>query len=615
MTDRIHLGFEVGTGESISVPMHHLAVTGLTRQAGKTTAIEGLLSRLPTDFKALLFSTKRGELSFSQAARVEPFYRQHTDWEYVESLLEAAMKERMRIERSFIITACKGAKTLRQVYNNIVRGRKEARRGFDEAIFTNLQAYFEKVLPQLEEYPFADTLDIGPGPNVMDLGHLSEEVQALVIAACLEEVWSTGRNTILVIPEAWAFLPRQRGNPVKWAAQHVIREGGAVGVFLYLDSQDITGIDTPALKSVGVWLLGQQREKNEVQRVLAQLPIPAKDKPKPEEVMTLPIGHFFVAAENWCRKVYAQPAWLDAETARRVALGEIPAPGPPAPAELVPVLPISTALKATDSLENLETVQNYSTEEDPMMVADLRVQLANAESRWQEMERQVAHLQGQKQQAEEELVTERIAGNRAREAESHTSLALEKLLHQFGVLQTELAAFQGFRDALRTFLCFDDFQPSGGAAGPVDLDALAEKVAARLGTNRPVVQMTPLGALKHRFQEETVARLAAQVQALGDRPRQAILWLLSVDHPAHHREICQSLGFPLAGGSFVAFGKGIKEAVAAGFLADDGQRGLHVTIRQKVVVALASYDPSPEDIEATYQHLVAALANEAGEGS
>ena len=35
---RLHLGYEINTGEPVSIPLHHLAVTGLTRLAGKTTA-------------------------------------------------------------------------------------------------------------------------------------------------------------------------------------------------------------------------------------------------------------------------------------------------------------------------------------------------------------------------------------------------------------------------------------------------------------------------------------------------------------------------------------------------------------------------------------------------
>ncbi|NIS19273.1 MAG: hypothetical protein GWN89_04855, partial [Thermoplasmata archaeon] len=57
-----------------------------------TTTIEAMLSRLPEEFTALVFRTKRGEVEFREATRVQPYYRPSVDWEYVESLLEAAMK-------------------------------------------------------------------------------------------------------------------------------------------------------------------------------------------------------------------------------------------------------------------------------------------------------------------------------------------------------------------------------------------------------------------------------------------------------------------------------------------------------------------------------------------
>ncbi|MBL4571204.1 MAG: hypothetical protein JKY21_08665, partial [Alcanivorax sp.] len=49
-------------------------------------------------------------------------------------------------------------------------------------------------------HTIADRLDLAPGVNVMDLGHLSEEVQGLVIAACLEEAWEHCSNAVLVVP-------------------------------------------------------------------------------------------------------------------------------------------------------------------------------------------------------------------------------------------------------------------------------------------------------------------------------------------------------------------------------------------------------------------------------
>jgi len=128
---------------------------------------------------------------------------------------------------------------------------------------------------------------------------------------------------IVVIPEAWKAIPQGRSSPVKLITEHLIREGGAIGIWVWLDSQDVAGVDKKPLKSVDNWLLGKQREINEVIRTIDQIPLPRSEKPKPEEVMSLKLGHFIVATSEGVKHCYVQPSWLDPEVAKRVALGEL----------------------------------------------------------------------------------------------------------------------------------------------------------------------------------------------------------------------------------------------------------------------------------------------------
>ena len=584
MTDRVHLGFEVGTGKTVSVPLHHAIVSGVTGLSGKTTAIEAMLSRLPEGHRSLVFSTKRGEIPFDGAHPVQPFYRATVDWEYVSGVLEAARKERLKFERSWIIKASRGAKSLRDVYKNIVAALEGGKplRGLDESVWTTLRAYFEKVLPELESQPWAASLNLAPGVNVMHLEHLSEEVQGLVIAASLEEAHRVMSNVVLVIPEAWAYVPQHRGSPVKWAAQHIIRQGRARGVYLWLDSQDVTGVSKDVLKSVDLWCLGRQREINEVKRVLAQLP--SMEKPRPSDIMTLGIGQFYVSAEDEVRLVYVQPRWLDDDRAHQVAMGSLKT------SELTPPLPSAENsiphLASRTVSENPKLSSISTVEEDPMVIAELREQLARVE-----LERDEAknHL-GKKDEQVAKL-----------------QLELDQLRKQVQIWGRQIQVVTDLRAALADFL-----RPalSSESATAPDLDSLVETVAARLGVDHKH-QGPSLEALRHRFQQEVVDRLYQQVQAMDERPRKAILWLLSVGRPAKHMEICRRLGFPEAGASFVKFGTGIKEAVARGFLISTPANGLDQVIRDKVVAELEPYHPAPDEVEATYQHLVAALADSA----
>jgi hypothetical protein len=78
-------------------------------------------------------------------------------------------------------------------------------------------------------------------------------------------------------------------------------------------------VDKRLLKQVGVWILGVQREINEVEHTIDQIPVPKRLRPKPEDVMHLRRGQFFVCYDDVVKRVYVQPAWMSAELARQIA--------------------------------------------------------------------------------------------------------------------------------------------------------------------------------------------------------------------------------------------------------------------------------------------------------
>jgi hypothetical protein len=422
MGEDVLLGYEVGTGEEVRLPLHHVVVTGLTRLSGKTTTLEALIQR--SGRSALAFRTKRGEIGFEDARRVRPFFRERADWMYVQSLLEATMRERMRFERSWIIRATKGARTLEDVLSNVRRAKEKAR-GLSLSVYTTLEAYLELVLPQIEAADFSHSLSLlRDGPNIMDLVGLSVEVQALVIRSVLEEVLAHLRDVIVVLPEAWSFLPQRRGSPVKQIAERFIREGAVLGNLLWIDCQDLAGVDKAILKSVGVWLSGRQQEMNEVQHVLKQIPVPPRLRPKPEEIMTLPVGHFYAAFDEEVRKVYVRPAWLGESVARAVARGRRKVPRPPKRAE------------------EDETMWKEKYDEARKTIGTLERELKRRDAVLRETE-------GRVRDSARELAEAR----------------------------TRLKALEAFRAALGV-------SPTSGEAG-IDLDALVEKVADELARRRP----------------------------------------------------------------------------------------------------------------------------------
>src|ERR1043166_6190508 len=143
----IHLGYEIGTGKPVEIPCRHMVVTGQTQEAGKTTTLEALISR--SGLPAIAFVTKRGEQSFSNARRIDPYFRERADWQFVASVLEATMRERLKFERAWIMRASKGAKTLADVHANVRRLMKDAK-GLSADIYLTLDNYLEIVVPRIE---------------------------------------------------------------------------------------------------------------------------------------------------------------------------------------------------------------------------------------------------------------------------------------------------------------------------------------------------------------------------------------------------------------------------------------------------------------------------------
>lgn len=322
MTEHILLGYEVDTGKEVDIENTHLLVTGLTNKSGKTTTIQALADR--SGRKVLVFATKPGESVFEGEHVIEPFYQEKSDWQYVESILQAVMKEKMRFERAWIIRATKGTKTLRDVDFNCKRFASGSKEGsLENNIFSNLHAYFEIVLPQLERVKFAPEFPaMEVGINVMDLTGMREEVQSLVIRACLDHISHEESGIVTVIPELWKFAPEGRGNPVKAALEFLIRQGATRKNFVWMDSQDLAGVDKLPLKQVYTWILGLQTERNEVQHTLDQMPLPKKSRPGADAIMTLDVGHFILASPKGVKTVYVRPSWLNENDAQRVAKGD-----------------------------------------------------------------------------------------------------------------------------------------------------------------------------------------------------------------------------------------------------------------------------------------------------
>ncbi len=333
----IPLGYEIGTGKRVTIPVNHTVVLGQTQLSGKTTTLEAMVSR--SGLRAIGFITKPGEKSFRQQNQIPAFFSESTItdyWKYVVAIVENLMAVKLGWqERGWIVKLCqdyerKGKtkkdgyeweqpKSLLELLGNVEQALPHLR-GTAEMICMQLREYLKAVVREIEKTKFSSRLDLQQGINVMDVTELSDGLKALVIRSVIEHVHKHGRKTVVIIPEAWKFIPEGRSTPVKLALEGLIREGAGIGNFVWMDSQDLRGVDKLLLRSVIVWLFGVQRQKNEVASTLASIP----DHPKPTatEIMQLGKGEFFVCYGNTLVRTYVQPAGMEDAHAQAIARGD-----------------------------------------------------------------------------------------------------------------------------------------------------------------------------------------------------------------------------------------------------------------------------------------------------
>jgi len=328
--------YRVPTGEPVAIPRRHLAVFGVTRDSGKTTFVEAAVAASKS--KAIVFRTKRGEIGFENARPLPLFFDEKglTHWKSLEGLISATLEEKVHREpgtRYAIMVMCKEptqAQSLQEIYERTKAKLQDPKlREFPKEVFTKLKNYLEEVLPQLERLRrrFTDRLELPePGVYVEDLegaGVKSDEMQNLFVASLIRKAYQELSDVIIVVAEIWKFLPQDRGSPVKWVIEKYVREMGVVEGWLWLDAQDLRGVDKKHLRSFDVRLFGRQPDPHEIDDILKALPLPKHQKPAPEKIMTLKLGHFYAKLGDRVELVYVRPVWLPESVAIRVAKGEL----------------------------------------------------------------------------------------------------------------------------------------------------------------------------------------------------------------------------------------------------------------------------------------------------
>jgi hypothetical protein len=332
----IHLGYEVGSGDPVAIPVGHTVFLGQTQKAGKTTALEAAAMR--SGHRCLTFLTKRGEASFRFGQEIAPYYSDDEfDWQTVRMLSEALTTDRWgsnqrqavrmvcedgELEKRSKLIEWKRPSNLDELRENIKRVLPHTA-GRIQMSLMELRTDLSTVIRELKRLGSGSIRpQLAEGLNVVDLELEKEHIQSMVIASMMRWIRQREERTITALPEAWKFAPVNRHTPVGDAAKQLIREGAALRNFLWIDSQTLRGLSSELLSQVQVWLFGVQRLRKEIEHNLECIPDNIDPRPRAADIATLELGQFIVAHEGELRLVYVQPAWLDDLTAQAIARGD-----------------------------------------------------------------------------------------------------------------------------------------------------------------------------------------------------------------------------------------------------------------------------------------------------
>jgi len=566
MKEKIKLGYEIKTGKEVNIVPSHLIVTGITQLSGKTTTLEALIKR--SGLKAVIFKTKIGEKSFTEGTEIAPFFRDRSDYEFVKSLIEAYAKEKLFLEKGTLMRLCKGSVSLIEIKKRVDEELASGKlRGLKEEIHTRLQHYLENLIPQIQYANLSKTLDIREGINIMNLERFSEEAQSLIIQSVADEVLKTMKGVIIVIPEAWKFLPQKYNNPCKRVVESFIRQGATNKNFVWIDSQDMAGVDKIPLKQISTWILGYQSERNEVKHTLDQISLPKKMKPKEEEIMNLKKGHFFLSCYDGVSNVYVQPSWLSDEDAIKIAKGKLDVDKIEAPDNLIPYS------RPTQEREQGKVEIRFDDSKIRKDLIELRQDFFNKIQELQNFEQKLA---------------EQVYNLKSQSHEVNEDEIISKVLQK-------MPSFNG---------------------ETIDKDLIIKEVLLRIpkSTGNVVYEVAPLEKIKKDFLEEAKQKILSDVSTLSNNAKRTLKYIESRGVGCSVAEICiKGFMYKDGGGGYSKIvNDSMKEL--SGILVGEKQTNgkCFGRLRERIKQLLEVQEAKPEEMEQVYNHIVMEILKNGG---
>lgn len=317
--------FAVPTGEPVALEPFHYAIIGQTQFSGKTTLIKRLSEWVTAqNYKVLIFDTKETEADYAGFGHEVPVcLRETTDSFVLIGLLESMFKRRLT---QYYATLSRLTERV-QGFSDIIKRAKELESKTKSSWLRDacrvLYDLLERLQSETSKFETVPQLKLYPGINCMPINDFSLEAQQLIIKNAFEDALRIyKRNLILVIDEAFKFLPQNYSSAATKAVLNVITQGAKTGLFTWIATQFLAVTDKDPLKACAVKFLGTQDHITEVKHTLDLIP-EVRGKFSADDIMKLKLGHWILVRKRpmYVGIVYALPVNVPREVGIEVAKG------------------------------------------------------------------------------------------------------------------------------------------------------------------------------------------------------------------------------------------------------------------------------------------------------
>ena len=344
--------------------------------------------------------------------------------------------------------------------------------------------------------------------------------------------------------------------------EEFIRQGATNGNFIWIDSQDMAGVDKTPLKQISEWVLGYQSEKNEVKHTIDQIPLPKNQKPKPEDIMRLGKGKFIYASRDLTTEVYVQPFWLDDDRSIKIAKGELDLDKIDVPESLTPFKIAIKQESDTDKekIDFQETSKRFNKE-----LIEIRTDFFD---KIEDVQQQINKLNG-------EIFTIKDTSQDQNEEE-----LIAKILQKL---------------------------PQNPSNSTVDINSIINQVLQKIpkSTGTVVYEIAPLEKLQKDFLEETKQKILEEVEKLSESAKRMLKYLEARSQGVKTTEVVEKCFFmKVGGGASNKVSEASLELRNYDLVKKDSAGWHRPNLKERIKEMLLTHNANDQEIENLYQHIL-----------